>query len=329
MFMPKKKPLLRLAWSSAVALSSLAAFSPATASQGIFLPSGLMITPTAAPQSTYEALNPELPEFPNFIAGGALSTAKSPDGKILLVLTGGHNNLTDTNGKSFNNEYIFVFDISGGKPVKKQVLQVPNAFVGITFDPTEQTFYAAGGGDDNIHTFSIQNGQWAESGTPIKLGHSSAVALFPGDLPGVTGGIDLTQDGQTLVVANYNNESISFIDVQSRSVVKELDLRPGKNNSADSGKPGGEYPFWVTVKGNNTAYVSSARDREIVVVDFTTIAAPKIVTRIEVSGNPLKTILDKTQSYLYVTEDNSDLVDIITTSNDEFRSSKASLFTRK
>ncbi len=226
MFMPKKKPLLRLAWSSAVALSSLAAFSPATASQGIFLPSGLMITPTAAPQSTYEALNPELPEFPNFIAGGALSTAKSPDGKILLVLTGGHNNLTDTNGKSFNNEYIFVFDISGGKPVK--------------------------------------------------------------NLPGVTGGIDLTQDGQTLVVANYNNESISFIDVQSRSVVKELDLRPGKNNSADSGKPGGEYPFWVTVKGNNTAYVSSARDREIVVVDFTTIAAPKIVTRIEVSATRLR-----------------------------------------
>lgn len=317
MFMPKKKPLLRLAWSSAVALSSLAALSPAIASQGIFLPSGLTITPTAAPQSTYEALNPELPEFPNFIAGGALSTAKSPDGKILLVLTGGHNNLTDTKGKSFNNEYIFVFDISGGKPVKKQVLQVPNAFVGITFDPTGQTFYAAGGGDDNIHTFSIQNGQWAESGTPIKLGHSSGVALFPGDLPGVAGGIDLTQDGQTLVVANYNNESISFIDVQSRSVVKELDLRPGKNNSADSGKPGGEYPFWVTVKGNNTAYVSSARDREIVVVDFTTIAAPKIVTRIEVAGNPLKTILDKTQRYLYVTEDNSDLVDIITTSNDE------------
>ncbi len=71
------------------------------------------------------------------------------------------------------------------------------------------------------------------------------------------------------------------------------------------------------MKGNNTAYVSSARDREVVVVDFTTVTAPKIVTRIEVAGNPLKTILDKTQSYLYVTEDNSDLVDIITTSNNQ------------
>jgi DNA-binding beta-propeller fold protein YncE len=317
MFMPNQNPLLRLACSSAVALSSLAALSPAIASQGIFLPSGLTITPTAAPQSTYDALNPELPKFPNFIAGGALSTAKSPDGKILLVLTGGHNNLTDTKGNSFNNEYIFVFDISAGKPVKKQVLQVPNAFVGIAFDPTGQTFYVTGGGDDNIHTFTIQNGQWAESGTPIKLGHSSGVALFPGDLPGVAGGIDLTQDGKTLVVANYHNESISFIDVQNRSVVKELDLRPGKNNPADSGKPGGEYPFWVTVKGDHTAYVSSARDREVVVVDFTTVTAPTIVTRIEVAGNPLKTILDKTQSYLYVTEDNSDLVDIITTSDNK------------
>jgi DNA-binding beta-propeller fold protein YncE len=318
MFMPNQTPLLRLACSSAVALSSLAALSPAIASQGIFLPSGLTITPTAAPQSTYDALNPELPKFPNFIAGGALSTAKSPDGKILLVLTGGHNNLTDAKGNPVNtNEYIFVFDISAGKPVKKQVLQVPNAFVGIAFDPTGQTFYVTGGGDDNIHTFTIQNGQWAESGTPIKLGHSSGVALFPGDLPGVAGGIDLTQDGKTLVVANYHNESISFIDVQNRSVVKELDLRPGKNNPADSGKPGGEYPFWVTVKGNHTAYVSSARDREVVVVDFTTVTAPTIVTRIEVAGNPLKTILDKTQSYLYVTEDNSDLVDIITTSDNK------------
>jgi len=122
------------------------------------------------------------------------------------------------------------------------------------------------------------------------------------------------------VVTNYNNESISFIDLATRKVVKELDLRPRKNNSADSGVAGGEYPFWVSVKGNNTAYVSSARDREVVVVDFTTVTAPKIVTRIEVAGNPLKTILDKTQSYLYVTEDNSDLVDIITTSNSVFPS---------
>ena len=60
--------------------------------------------------------------------------------------------------------------------------------------------------------------------------------------------------------------------------------------------------------------MSSSRDREIVVVDFTTVTAPKVLTRIEVAGNPNKMILDKAQKYLYVSEDNSDVVDIIDTS---------------
>jgi DNA-binding beta-propeller fold protein YncE len=141
----------------------------------------------------------------------------------------------------------------------------------------------------------------------------------------LTAGIDITQDGSKLVVANLENDSISFIDLTTRAVVEELDLRPGKINPADSGMPGGEYPFWVTVKGNNTAYVSSSRDREIVVVDFTTVSVPKVLTRIEVAGNPNKMILDKAQKYLYVSEDNGDLVDIIDTSKqDLFQSVLAS-----
>src|SRR5262249_26063747 len=118
---------------------------------------------------------------------------------------------------------------------------------------------------------------------------------------------------------------ISFIDLTTRAVVKELDLRPGKIDPADSGVPGGEYPFWVTVKSNNTVYVSSSRDREIVVVDFTAVTAPKVLTSIEVAGNHNKMILDKAQKYLYVSEDNSDLVDIIDTSaQDLFQSVLAS-----
>src|SRR5689334_4389242 len=97
MFIPNKIPLPRLALSSAVALSSLTTLSPVVADQGVFLPSGLVVTPTAVPKTTYEPLNPGLPGFPNFIAGGALSAAKSPDGKTLLVLTGGHNSLSAAN----------------------------------------------------------------------------------------------------------------------------------------------------------------------------------------------------------------------------------------
>jgi hypothetical protein len=49
------------------------------------------------------------------------------------------------------------------------------------------------------------------------------------------------------------------------------------------------------------------------VVNFSTPSAPKLVTRIKTAGNPLKCALDGTQSYLYVVEDNSDLVEIINT----------------
>ena len=286
-----------------------------------FLPTGLNITPTAAPGSDYEPLNPKLSDFPHIIASGALSTVKSPDGKTLLVLVSGYNSLSDKSGKTIpadSNEYIFVFDITSGKPVEKQIIQIPNSFVGIVFDPSGQNFYVGGGVDDDIHQYSLTGGKWAENGKPISLNHNGiSNALFPKDIGALTAGIDITQDGSKLIVANLENDSISIIDLASRKVVKEFDLRPGKIDPAKSGVPGGEYPLWVTIKGNNTAYVSSSRDREIVVVDFTTVTAPKVLSRIEVAGNPSKTILDKAQQYLYVAEDNSDLVDIIDTSTQE------------
>jgi hypothetical protein len=63
-----------------------------------------------------------------------------------------------------------------------------------------------------------------------------------------------------------------------------LDLRPGKSDPLKAGIAGGEYPYWVVVKGNGSsarAYVSSIRDREIVVVN---LGVPSVATRIPVKG---------------------------------------------
>ena len=94
-------------------------------------------------------------------------------------------------------------------------------------------------------------------------------------------------------------------------MIREIDLRPGKQNPAQQGVPGGEYPFWVTLKDSHTAYVSSIRDREVDVVDL--IATPAVQMRIKVSGNPNKMILSPDTRYLYVAEDNSDRIDQIDT----------------
>jgi hypothetical protein len=50
-----------------------------------FVPTGMQITPTAAKGSTFQGLNPGLSNYPNFLAGQAVATAMSPDGKTLLV----------------------------------------------------------------------------------------------------------------------------------------------------------------------------------------------------------------------------------------------------
>ncbi len=230
--------------------------------KGAFIPTGVRITPSAAPGSSFQALNPGLTSNPGFTVGQAVTTAISPDGKTLLILTSGFNSQNFTSGPNKgntnpdeSNEYIFVFDISGGKPLQTQVLQVPNAFDGLAFHP---------------------------------------------------GGKAVTADGKRLVVANYENDSISLVDIAGRMVLAELDLRPG------NGVPGGEYPVWVAIQGNSTAFVSSARDREIVVVDVST-NAPVVTGRIPVKGSPTRIALNAAQTRLFVAESSSDSVAVINT----------------
>ncbi|HLW44310.1 MAG TPA: hypothetical protein VKS00_07455, partial [Candidatus Acidoferrales bacterium] len=70
----------------------------------------------------------------------------------------------------------------------------------------------------------------------------------------------------------------------------------------------------VVTKGNGEAYVSSPRDRQIVVVDIS--GEPKVRMRIAVPGEPGKMILDRAQRRLYVALATDDMVaEINTTTN--------------
>jgi hypothetical protein len=89
------------------------------------LPSGVRITPTAAPGALFEPLHPDLPMRPDCIAGQAVTTAVSPDGTTLLIVTSGYNRNDGPNGALVpeeSRESIFVYDITGKQPVKRQVL---------------------------------------------------------------------------------------------------------------------------------------------------------------------------------------------------------------
>ena len=205
-----------------------------------------------------------------------------------------------------------MYDISGNTPLKKQVVKIPNTYAVIVFDPSGTTFYTSGGQDDNVHIYDFAGAQWSERvGSPIPLGHAAGngLAVSP-----EAAGLAITSDGTRLLVADYYNDSVTLLAKTNGawSKVGEIDLRPGKLDPANSsGVPGGEYPFWIAIGSNNTAYVSSLRDREIVVLSLAGQAA--VTSRIKVSGQPNRLVLNADSSRLYVAEEQTDSVDVIDT----------------
>jgi YVTN family beta-propeller protein len=269
----------------------------------------------AAEGAVFQPLTPGLATHPDFTAGQAVATATSPDGNTLLILTSGYNRNANPAGQGIpeeSNEYVFVYDISGNNPIKRQVLQVPNTFNGIAWQPNSQFFYVSGGVNDNIHVFKLNNGVWSEDGSPIALGHTNQ-GLSSGPM---AAGLAVNASGTQLLVANFESDSVSRVDLHQRTAVANVDLRPGKIDSAQQGVPGGEYPFWVAIKGDSKAYVTSERDGEVVVLDLTH-TPPTVTGRIPVGGQPNKMILNRAQTLLYVANGNSDSVSVIDVSTDQ------------
>jgi DNA-binding beta-propeller fold protein YncE len=287
------------------------------------LPTGMNITPHAPTGAVLLPLNPDLKEMPEFTADHPISTALSPDGNTLLVLTSGYNRMNDIRAKAvpaLSNEYIFIYDVRGKSPRKQQVLRIPNTYMGIAWAPDGQRFYVSGGSDDNVHVFAKKDSSWLEA-EPIALGHKLGLGIYtgedaskePGNKP-VAAGIAVSPDGSRLLVANYMNDSATLVDLANAKVSEEIDLRPGKSDSTRKGVPGGEYPYGVAFAGHDKAYVSSLRDREIVVLDLGD--KPSIAGRIKTRGQPGKIILNKAHTLLFAVCDNSDSVVIVNTARD-------------
>ncbi len=279
---------------------------------------GQYITPTALRGAVQQFLNPGLPAYPQFIAGEAVRSQLSPDGTTLAILCAGQNSLVMPNGNTDttnSTQFIFLYDVSGSHkqaPVLTQVIQQKNAHVGLVFSPDGSTLYAAGGRDDSIYAYGKSGSAWVPIAT-IKLGHTAGIGV--GVSPNASG-LGISADGKTLVVANNYNDSISVVDTTSRTVRYDHDLRPYfANNEARSGGVGGTFPFAVVVKGNNTTYVSSDRDREVVVVDISSANSGRLIGRIKLDGNALGMTLNASGSQLFVAEDNADQVAVIDTAH--------------
>jgi DNA-binding beta-propeller fold protein YncE len=283
------------------------------------LPTGQFITPTAAPDARFQLLRTNFGPNPDYVADGAAALVASPDGREMLLLTSGYNRVNSPDGKRDvvqSQQYVLVYAIGSGGAQLKQTLAVPNAFSGIAWRSDGAGFFVAGGVDDNVHVFKRSAKGYVADGSPIALGHAAGVGA--GVQPQAAG-LAVSPNGEQLLVANYYNDSVSLIDIRTRKIVAEQDLRPGKIDRADVGIPGGENPFAVVWRDSGRAYVSAARDREIVALNVRG-SSLTVASRIETIGEPTALLIDVKSKRLFAAEDNADRIAIIDTQTDQMTS---------
>jgi YVTN family beta-propeller protein len=329
------------------------------------LPDGFYITPNAAPGSILQGLSTGLRPDGSADANGAVNTALSPDGTALLILTTGYNtgfNKQDSSGTRIlwnaldpitglatstttpNAEWVFVYDVRGATPVQKQLINIPNTYHGLLWDPSGNRFYVAGGIDDRIEVFKNANsgasadGNYVPDAPFVLLGHNTPADVPVQEFPtgglfnntpvnsnpfaqdmfvpfsALAAGLAISADGSTLFVANYQNDSLSIVNTATRTVSNEVVFfKPGQKTAI------GEMPYWPAVVSNSKGtpvktYVSSQRDGQVLVV-----RPSGSFEIIKVGGEPNRMLLSADQSRLYVANGDLDEIEVIDTNTDTMK----------
>src|SRR6516162_5290738 len=165
------KDLLKIAiLVSVVQIVTQAHAQSSNGSGALPLPTGQYITPTFMRRAVQQFLNPGLPAYPNFVAGEAVKSQLSPDGRTLAIICAGQNSLDNAAGSldvANSTQYIFLYNVAGtnkAKPALTQVIRQTNAHVGLVFSPDGDTLYATGGNDDAVYVYTKSGDTFITSG---------------------------------------------------------------------------------------------------------------------------------------------------------------------
>ena len=226
-------------------------------------PSNIRLTPLAARGAVLTPLGTldGTPASPGITNPAAL--AASPDGTLVALLTSGFNGMAGRDGKpdlAHSTERLMVFRPGPHGATKLAEMPLPATFAGLAWSPDGGRLAATLGVGDAVVTFAWNGTALTPDGPPIRLGHAAGLGLRV--KPAAAGVVWVSP--ARLLVTNFFNDSVSLIDAGSRKVVAEIDLRPGKLDATQRGRPGGTYPFRVALAGPGRAVVSSPRDRELI-----------------------------------------------------------------
>ncbi len=230
-------------------------------------PSGFSITPLAAPGARLTRLGTLDGKATSPAISNPSALVTSPDGKVLALLTSGFNGMALPTGApdmAHSTERLMIFRLDRGGMIKLAEAPLPATFAGLAWSPDGSHVAATLGVGDAVVIFSWNGRRLSAEGAPIALGHNVGLGL--GVKPAAAG---LVWAGpQQILVANFFNDSVSLVDLQTHKVIAEQDLRPGVLDPAKHGMPGGTYPFRIVIAAPGRAVVSSPRDRELISLGF-------------------------------------------------------------
>src|SRR6185503_5950011 len=102
---------------------------------------------------------------------------------------------------------VVVLELPGGRLVSR--VGVDEAFYGLAFAPDGSRLFCSGAGKEIVHGFEFKSGY---------LGAHEELRVHESKERGIPAGIACSADGQTLYVASVWGQSVSFIDVQAKTV---------------------------------------------------------------------------------------------------------------
>lgn len=216
-----------------------------------------------------------------------LNMALSPDGETLLVSNDGQ-----------STQSLQVVDPHTSTVTQTIEYKSPSSlFVGLAFSPDGSRAYAAGGGDQTIHTYLVEDGRLTET-APIALPTRNPAGLRVNMFPG---GLAVTPDGKRIVVADHLSDAVSVVDIAT---------------GAAQTVAVGHAPYGVSLsRDGRTAYVSNQGGSDISVVDVSS-KTPTVSKTVSVGTHPSAMTLDDRSGRLYVADGDSDEVSVVDTSSD-------------
>lgn len=211
-----------------------------------------------------------------------LNMVLSPNGQYLLVTNGGA-----------DVESLQVISTADSRTIQTIPYAAPaGVLIGVAYSPDGKHAYAAGGGQNLIHTFSVGPKGSLTAGSDIRL---SVAKSDPYPL-----GLSVAPGGRVLYVAENLSNDLAIVDTASGAVLARV--------------PVGAYPYQALVDSSGKhVYVSNWGDGTVSVIDT---ATRTVVATVATEKHPCAMAFGP-RGALYVADANSDAVSVINRATNE------------